>query len=58
MPRDPNRLPDQLVGGTIGMVAVLIVAVAVIPIVFNYIVALSVLAIVVRVVWFFTSGRW
>jgi hypothetical protein len=40
------------------MVAVLIVAVAVIPIVFNYIVALSVIAIVVRVVWFYTSGRW
>lgn len=58
MQRDPRNPLDHLVGGTVGTIAVLVVAATVIPIVFGYIVALAVLALVVRLVWFYTSGRW
>jgi hypothetical protein len=53
--RDPKNPLDHLIGGTVGTIALLIVLASVLPGLFGYIVALVTLAMIARLVWFYTN---
>jgi hypothetical protein len=56
--RDPLKPVDHLMGGIVGTIVVLVVIAGILPVIFGYVIALGVMAIVIRLVWFYTSGRW
>lgn len=57
MQYEPARLVDRLLGGVLGLIVVLIVLAAVLPVITPYVVALGILVVVVRTVWFYTGHR-
>ncbi len=54
MQHDPFKPLDHLMGGIVGTIFLLVVIASILPIIFGYVVALIVLVMVARVVWYLT----
>lgn len=57
MQHEPARLVDRLLGGALGLIVILIVLAYVLPVIFGYLMALGVLAVIARAIWFYTGHR-
>lgn len=55
MPHNGISPPGRVMGGLVGTIATLVVLAAVLPVITPYVVAIGLLVIVGRVVWFYTN---